>query len=61
MRRVLVIDDHQSSRRHLVAILNSGGYEVTGAYSMGFWRQLHARIGCKYFRRVHRTYCREIV
>ncbi len=36
MRRVLVRDDHQSSRRHLVAILNSGGYEVTGAYSMGF-------------------------
>jgi len=30
MRRVLVIDDHQPSRRHLVAILNSRGYEIAG-------------------------------
>ena len=30
MRRVLVIDDHQPSRRHLVKILHNGGYQVAG-------------------------------
>lgn len=35
MRRVLVIDDHQPSRRHLVAFLNSGGYEITGEGASG--------------------------
>lgn len=35
MRRVLVIDDHQPSRRHLVAILNSGGYKITGEGASG--------------------------
>jgi len=30
MRRVLVIDDHQPSRRHLVAILHDRGYEIAG-------------------------------
>jgi len=35
MRRVLVIDDHQPSRRHLVAILNSRGYEIAGEGTSG--------------------------
>jgi response regulator NasT len=35
MRRVLVIDDHQPSRRHLVTILNNGGYEVAGEGTNG--------------------------
>lgn len=35
MRRVLVIDDHQPSRRHLVSILNSGGYEIAGEGTTG--------------------------
>jgi two-component system chemotaxis response regulator CheY len=30
MRRVLVIDDHQPSLRHLVTILHNCGYEVAG-------------------------------
>lgn len=30
MRRVLVIDDHEPSRRHLVSILAEGGYEIAG-------------------------------
>lgn len=35
MRRVLVIDDHQPSRRHLAAILSSGGYEISGEGASG--------------------------
>jgi len=35
MRRVVVIDDHQPSRRHLVTILNSGGYEIAGEGANG--------------------------
>jgi two-component system, response regulator PdtaR len=35
MRRVLVIDDHQPSRRHLVTSLNSGGYEIAGEGTSG--------------------------
>ena len=30
MRRVLVVDDHPPSRRHLVTILQNGGYEIAG-------------------------------
>jgi DNA-binding NarL/FixJ family response regulator len=35
MRRVLVIDDHQPSRRRLVTILNNGEYEITGEGTSG--------------------------
>jgi len=35
MRRVLVIDDHQPSGRHLVTILNKGEYEITGQGTSG--------------------------
>lgn len=35
MRRVVVIDDHQPLRRHLVNILNSGGYEIAGEGASG--------------------------
>jgi len=35
MRRVLVIDDHQPSRRHLVTILNKGEYEIAGEGTSG--------------------------
>ena len=35
MRRVLVIDDHEPSRKHLVKILTEGGYEVAGEGASG--------------------------
>jgi AmiR/NasT family two-component response regulator len=35
MRRVIVIDDHQPSRRHLLAALNRNGYEVAGEGASG--------------------------
>ncbi len=35
MRRVVVIDDHQPSRRHLVTLLNNGGYEIAGEGASG--------------------------
>ncbi len=35
MRRVLVIDDHEPSRRHLVSILSEGGYEIAGEGGSG--------------------------
>ena len=35
MSRVLVIDDHDPSRKHLVSILNAGGYEVVGEGTTG--------------------------
>lgn len=35
MRRVLVIDDHQPSRRQLVTSLNKGGYEIAGEGTSG--------------------------
>ena len=35
MRRVLVIDDHEASRRHLVALLSEGGYEIAGEGGSG--------------------------
>jgi len=35
MRRVLVIDDHESSRRQLVSILKDGGYEIAGEETSG--------------------------
>ena len=35
MRRVVVIDDHPPSRRHLVTLLNDGGYEVAGEGASG--------------------------
>lgn len=35
MRRVLVIDDHEPSRRHLVQILRERGYEIAGEGSSG--------------------------
>ena len=35
MRKVVVIYDHQPSRRHLVTILNNGGYEVAGEGTNG--------------------------
>lgn len=35
MRKVLVIDDHQPSRRHLVASLNLSGYEIAGEGTSG--------------------------
>ncbi len=35
MRRVLVIDDHDPSRRHLIQILGARGYEIAGEGSSG--------------------------
>jgi len=35
MRRVLVIDDHEPSRRHLIKILRERGYEIAGEGSSG--------------------------
>lgn len=35
MRRVLVIDDHEPSRRHLIQILRERGYEIAGEGSSG--------------------------
>ena len=35
MRRVVVIDDHQPSRRHLFTILKSAGYEIAGEGASG--------------------------
>lgn len=35
MRRVLVIDDHEPSRRHLINVLLAGGYELVGEGSSG--------------------------
>lgn len=35
MRRVLVIDDHEPSRRHLIQILRDRGYEIAGEGSSG--------------------------
>ena len=35
MKRVVVIDDDQPSRRHLIAILSSGGYEIAGEGTSG--------------------------
>ena len=35
MRRVLVIDDHDTSRRHLIKILLERGYEIVGEGSSG--------------------------
>ena len=35
MRRVLVIDDHESSRKQIVATLKNGGYEVAGEGTSG--------------------------
>ena len=35
MRRVLVIDDHEPSRRHLSNILLERGYEIVGEGSSG--------------------------
>jgi DNA-binding NarL/FixJ family response regulator len=35
MSRVLVIDDHDPSRKHLVSILREGGYEVGGEGASG--------------------------
>jgi AmiR/NasT family two-component response regulator len=35
MRRVLVIDDHEPSRKHLVKILTEGKYEVAGEGASG--------------------------
>ena len=35
MRRVVVIDDHPPSRRHLFTILNNGGYEIAGEGASG--------------------------
>lgn len=35
MRRVLVIDDHEPSRRHLINILLDRGYEIAGEGSSG--------------------------
>src|SRR5581483_934115 len=35
MRKVLVIDDHESSRREIVASLKRGGYEVAGEGTSG--------------------------
>ena len=35
MRRVLVIDDHEPSRKHLVKILTEGRYEVAGEGASG--------------------------
>ncbi len=35
MRRVLVIDDHESSRKQIVASLKQGGYEVAGEGTSG--------------------------
>ncbi|HKY07330.1 MAG TPA: hypothetical protein VJQ55_03775 [Candidatus Binatia bacterium] len=44
MKRVVVIDDDQPSRRHLMAIVNSGGYEIAGeagARQNRRWRLAH--------------------
>jgi AmiR/NasT family two-component response regulator len=35
MRRVLVIDDHEPSRRHLINVLLAAGYELVGEGSSG--------------------------
>ena len=35
MRRVVVIDDHQPSRQHLVTLLRGGGYEIAGEGASG--------------------------
>jgi two-component system, response regulator PdtaR len=35
MRRVLIIDDHEPSRKTLVAMLTQGGYEIAGEGSCG--------------------------
>jgi AmiR/NasT family two-component response regulator len=35
MRRVVVIDDHQPSRRQVVTILNNAGYEIAGEGASG--------------------------
>ncbi|HEY7220942.1 MAG TPA: ANTAR domain-containing protein [Candidatus Binatia bacterium] len=35
MRRVLVIDDHESSRKQLITILRDGGYEIAGEETSG--------------------------
>jgi response regulator NasT len=35
MRRVVIIDDHQPSRRRLVTLLNNGGYEIAGEGASG--------------------------
>jgi response regulator NasT len=35
MRRVLVIDDHEPSRRHLIETLNAGKYEIAGEGASG--------------------------
>jgi AmiR/NasT family two-component response regulator len=35
MKRVVVIDDDQPSRRHLITILNSSGYDIAGAGASG--------------------------
>ena len=35
MRRVLVVDDHEPSRRHLIQILRDRGYEIAGEGSSG--------------------------
>jgi AmiR/NasT family two-component response regulator len=35
MRRVLVIDDHEPSRKHLVKILTEGRYEIAGEGASG--------------------------
>jgi len=35
MRRVLVIDDHESSRKQILATLKGGGYEIAGEATSG--------------------------
>ena len=35
MRKVLVIDDHEPSRRHVVSILSGRGYEIAGEGASG--------------------------
>lgn len=35
MRRVLVIDDHESSRKQILATLKDGGYEIAGEGTSG--------------------------
>jgi AmiR/NasT family two-component response regulator len=44
MRRVLVIDDHEPSRRHLIQILRERGYEIAGEGSSGKLAAALARI-----------------
>jgi hypothetical protein len=46
MSRVLVIDDHEPSRAHLITILRECGYEIAGEGSSRKLASMLARLRC---------------